>query len=161
MTWSLRILNGDLAKGYDNSIDTVWGSDKVIQDLMCWIRQPIGTDPMNPELGTFIEIGEAGQTFVINNQMVDLPSDFSQMVLSEIRRVISAYQLDQGTRARDEIAQFGRVVTFQDDEIIGNFTVNYTENYDTLYVTISIDTITGESYTLNVPVQNDAIIKGV
>ncbi len=161
MTWSLRIFNGDLAKGYDNSLDVVWGSEKVIQDLICWIKEPIGTDPLNPQLGSFVDIGETGQTFIINNKMIDLPSDYQSLVISEIKRLIGEYQTIQQIRINQEVAQFGRVFTFEDDEIISNYNINYIVNYDTLYVTVDLETITGNQYSFNIPVQNDGIIRGI
>jgi hypothetical protein len=160
MTWSLRIFNGDLVKSNDNSIDTVRGSDKVVQDLLCWIKEPFGTDPINPDLGSFIDIGSGGETFVINNKSVYIPEDFSEMVLSEIRRIITAYQARQNFRFRKEVSEYGDVVTFDEDEIIQSVVVDYIKDYDTLYITIDLRTIGGEIYSFSVPVQNDGIIKG-
>lgn len=159
MTWSLRIFNGDLVKSNSNSMDVVYGADKVVQDLICWIREPIGTDPVNPQLGTFIEVGEQGQVFSLNDEIVNLPEDFADLVISEIRRVIVAYQRQQSLRFRKEVTEYGDAVTFEDDELINTFSVNYVKNYDTMYITINLSTVDGETYTLDVPVQNDSIIK--
>jgi hypothetical protein len=161
MTWSLRIFNGDLVKGNDNSIDVVRGTDKVIQDIMCWIREPYGTDPVNPDLGSFIDTGVGGETFVINNRTVYIPEDFSEMVLSEIRRIMSAYQARQNFRFRQEVSEYGDVVTFDEEEIIQSFVIDYIKDYDTLYITIDLKTVSGGIYSFSVPVQNSAIIKGI
>ena len=161
MTWSLKISNGDLAKGYDNNLEVVRGSEKVVQDLICWIREPIGTDPVNPDVGSFIQNGIEGETYLVNNNMVVMPNDYSQMVISEISRLIQYYQVVQNTKLEQEIAQFGRVVTFDEDEIIYKFDINYIENFDTLYVAVNLQTITGDVYVLNIPIKSNSIVKGI
>ena len=161
MTWSLRIFNGDLVKSNNNSIDVVRGSDKVVQDLLCWIKEPFGTDPINPQLGSFIDIGNGGETFVINNKSIYVPTDFTDMVISEVKRIIVDYQSKQNLRFKKEIDQYGDVVTFDEDEIIQTFAVNYIKDYDTLYITIDLRTVSGENYSFSIPVQSDSIIKGV
>jgi len=160
MTWSLKISNGDLAKGYDNNLEVVRGSEKVVQDLMCWIRHPIGTDPLNPQIGSLIEYGEQGKTYMINNSMVVLPDEYEELVVSEINRLIRQYQSVQNIRIEQEIFKFGRIVTFDQDEIIENFEVDYVKNYDTMYVSVNLQTISGELYRLNIPIQNAATVRG-
>jgi len=161
MTWSLKISNGDLAKGYDNNLEVVRGSEKVVQDLMCWIRHPVGTDPMNPDLGSLIEYGEQGKTYMINKEMVVLPEEYEDLVVSEINRLIRYYQSYQGMRIEQEINQFGRIVTYDQDEIINNFNIDYIKNYDTLYISVNLETISGELYRLNIPIQNEATVRGI
>lgn len=161
MTWSLKISNGDLAKGYNNNLDIVRGSEKVVQDLICWIREPIGTDPINPELGSFISNGAEGETYLVKNSMIVLPDDYSQLVVSEINRLIQQYQTSQTAKLEREISNFGRVISFDQDEIINKFDINYIENYDTLYVSVNLETINGQVYVLNLPVKSNAINRGI
>jgi len=160
MTWSLKISNGDLAKGYNNNLEIVRGSEKVVQDLMGWIRHPIGTDPLNPQLGSLIEYGEQGKTYMVNNSMVVLPDEYEELVVSEINRLIRHYQSVQNVRVQQEVFKFGRIVTFDQDEIIDNFKVDYIKNYDTLYVSVNLETMSGELYRLNIPIQNEATVRG-
>lgn len=160
MTWSLRIFNGDLIKGLNNSLDTVRGSEKVVQDLICWIKEPIGSDPLNPDLGSFIDQGGEGETYLVRNEAVSLPSNYSDLVISEITRLIKDYQRKQSVNIENEMSQFGRIVTFQPDEIINDFKINYVQNYDTLYVSVNLKSVSGE-YMFNIPVKSEAVIRGI
>lgn len=161
MTWSLRIFNGDLIKGENNSLGTVWGAEKVIQDILCWIRHPIGTDPLNPKLGSFISYGTEGETYLLNNDTITLPDNYSRMVISEIERIIRDYQSMQGIKIEQELSQFGRIVSFSEDEVIQGFNVKYTENADTLYVTIYLVTASDSSFNIKIPIQGQAITRSI
>ena len=121
MTWSLRIENGDLVKGPGNSISTITGSEKVVQDLMCHIREPYGTDPLNPDLGSFIYTEEEGTVIYANGVTTFLSDDYSEMVVSEIRRIIEQYQEKQMARLRSELQEYNGLYTFSDNEIVENF----------------------------------------
>ena len=161
MTWSLKISNGDLAKGYDNNLEVVRGSEKVVQDLLSWIRHPLGTDPLNPEIGSLIENGEEGKSYIINNNMVVLPEEYDHLVISEISRLISYYQSVQATRIEQEILQFGKIITFDQDEIIYKYNIKHAKSYDTLYVSINLETISGNRFVINIPIQNSATVRGI
>jgi hypothetical protein len=159
MTYSLRIFNGDLVKGQSNNLDLVWGSDKVVQDLMCWIREPYGTDPVNPDLGTLIQNGEDKTTFSVNRNFQGNYSNYENLVVSEIQRVISDYQQRQLSKAKLEMSLYGDIVTFESDELINNFKVSYTKSYDTMYILINLYAGNNE-YSFSIPVQDSSILKG-
>lgn len=161
MTWSLKIFNGDLIKGENNSLGTVWGAEKVIQDLLCWIRHPIGTDPLNPRLGSFISQGTEGETYLLSNETITLPDNYSRMVISEIERIIREYQSMQGMKIEQELSQFGRIVTFSEDEIIQSFNIKHIENVDTLYISIYITTASDSSFDIKIPIQGEAISRSI
>jgi hypothetical protein len=97
---------------------------------------------------------------MINNSMVVLPEEYEELVVSEINRLIRQYQSVQNIRIEQEIFKFGRIVTFDQDEIIENFEVDYVKNYDTMYVSVNLQTISGELYRLNIPIQNAATVRG-
>jgi hypothetical protein len=160
MTWSLRLENGDLVKGPGNNLDIIEGPDKVVQDLMCWIKEPYGTDPLNPELGSFIDIAEEG-TVVFSNGITNfLPYDYSEMVVSEIRRIISGYQANQMARLKTELNQYNGLYTFSNDEIIENFNIMYENDYDTVYIMITLQMVSGDYYSVNIPVQSPSNLQG-
>jgi len=152
MTWSLRLENGDLVRGSGNSLDTIMGQDKVIQDLFCWIKEPYGTDPLNPELGSFIEIGDESSGVLIDGTVSYFSNDYAEMVVSEIRRIINAYRTKQMARLRVELQQYNGLYTFTDSEIVERYNVFYESNYDILYVTVDLEMVNGDFYRLNVPV---------
>lgn len=160
MTWSLKISNGDLAIGKNNSLAIVTGTRKVVQDLLCWIKHPIGADPLNPDLGSFIENGEGGASFLVAGEQVSLPEDFQDLVVSEVRRLINRYMSIQQKRANQEIAQFSRLVTINEDELILRYEISSKVNYDTMYLTINLITAYGDVYNLDIPFQDAAIIRG-
>ena len=160
MTWSLRLENGDLVKGPGNNLETIEGPDKVVQDLLCWIREPYGTDPLNPELGSLIDVAEEG-TVVFSNGITNfLPNDYSEMVVSEIRRIISGYQLTQMARLKTELHQYNGLYTFSDNEIIEDFNIMYQNDYDTVYITITLQMVSGDYYSVDIPVQSPSNLQG-
>jgi hypothetical protein len=154
MTWSFRIVNGDLVKGPGNSIDIVTGPDKVVQDLMCHIKEPYGTDPLNPDLGSFIYTEEEGTVIYANGITNFLSDDYSEMVVSEIKRIIEAYQEKQMARLRAELQEYNGLYTFSDNEIIENFNIYYQNDYDTLYITIDLEMVSGDYFSIDVPIEN-------
>jgi hypothetical protein len=97
---------------------------------------------------------------MINNSMVVLPEEYEELVVSEINRLIRQYQSVQNIRIEQEIFKFGRIVTFDQDEIIENFEIDYIKNYDTLYISVNLQTVSGELYRLNIPIQNAATVRG-
>jgi hypothetical protein len=160
MTWSLRLENGDLVKGPGNNLETIEGPDKVVQDLLCWIREPYGTDPLNPELGSLIDVAEEG-TVVFSNGITNfLPNDYSEMVVSEIRRILSGYQANQMARLKTELHQYNGLYTFSDNEIIEDFNIMYQNDYDTVYITITLQMVSGDYYSVDIPVQSPSNLQG-
>lgn len=154
MTWSLRLFNGDIVKGPGNSIETVQGPSKTVQDLICWIREPYGTDPLNPELGSFIDIGEEGNSIYANEKLNIFDDDYSQMVVSEISRIINEYQVKQMSRLRIELQKYNGLYTFADNEIIENFNIYYQRDYDTLYVRVDLEMVSGDVLQFDIPVES-------
>lgn len=161
MTWSLRLENGDLTKEAGSSLDIIQGPDKVIQDLLCWIKEPYGTDPLNPELGSFIDSGEEGTVLYANGEVGYFSNDYSQLVVSEIKRIINEYQLRQTTRLRLELQKYNGLYTFSDNELIERFNIFYQNNYDTVFITIDLEMVSGDLYRLEVPVAaNSTVLEG-
>ena len=154
MTWSLRLENGDLVKGPGNSIDTIMGPRKVVQDLICWIKEPYGSDPLNPELGSFIDIAEEGSVIYANGQANFFSDDYSEMVVSEISRIITEYQVKQMARLQIELQKYNGLYTFSQDELIENFNIYYQRDYDTLYVRVDLQMVSGDFFQFELPVQS-------
>lgn len=156
MTWSLYLNNGDIVKGSGNSLTRIQGAQKVVQDLICWIREPFGTNPMHPDIGTFIYSGEEGAVIQYGQDTIFLADDYSEMVVSEIARVTRAYQDRQVARLREETQEYDGLHTFQPDELLKSFNVYTNQLYDTLYVTIELFMYNGEGIQLDIPVMSSS-----
>lgn len=153
MTWSLRLQNGDLVKGKGNSLSVIRGPEKVAQDIFAWLLEPYGTDPLNPTLGSFIEAPEGSVVFV-NNQEIILPSNYRDLVISEVKRILSVYRNRQNTRLEVESSLYGGKYTLDDNELINSFSVDWEQVTDTLYIDITLEMYSGDLIDLEVPVDN-------
>lgn len=153
MTWSLRLLNGDLVKGNGNSLSTVTGPEKVAQDLFAWFLEPHGTDPLNPDLGSFIDHPE-GVVVYLKGQEYVLPNNYADLVISEINRLLNEYVKRQGIRIRLEAGLYEGKTTFTENEIIDNYQVEYDQVEDTLFVNIYLSFSDGENVQLEIPLDN-------
>jgi hypothetical protein len=127
---------------------------------MCWIKEPYGTDPLNPELGSFIDIAEEGTVIFSNGTTNFLPLDYSEMVVSEIRRILFGYQSNQMARLKTELHQYDGQYTFSNDEIIEDFNITYQNDYDTVYITITLQMVSGDYYTVDLPIQSPSNLQG-
>lgn len=153
MTWSLRLSNGDLVKGKGNSLSTVTGPDKVAQDLFAWFLEPYGSDPLNPNLGSFIDYPE-GMVVNLNGEEYVLPKNYRDLVVSEINRLLTDYVRRQRVRIRLEAGLYDGKHTLQEDEIIGDYEVIAEQVEDTLFVNITLTFSDGDSVDLEIPVEN-------
>lgn len=153
MTWSLRLDNGDLVKGKGNSLSVIRGPEKVAQDLFAWFLEPFGTDPLNPTLGSFIDAPEGSVVFV-NNQELILPTNYRDLVISEVKRIIEAYRNRQYARIEVESGLYNGKFTLDENELINSFTVDWEQVTDTLYIDITLEMYSGDLIDLEIPVDN-------
>lgn len=143
MTWSLRVVGGDIVKGAGSALSTVSGSNKLVQDLEHWLLSNLGDDPLNPQYGslldapagTFIEFADGNTLFVSENR--------EDLILSEIDRIIEEYQRRQFIRLEQEITAYDGRHTFSEGEIINSYVVEYEVVADTLYVDVVLETLAG------------------
>lgn len=106
MSWSLRLTGGDLnLDGGDYGIVT--GPEKVVQDLQCWILEPMGNDVMHPTYGSIMEDVVGG--FLNAEQMMNIEA--------EIRRVIMSYSAQQADRNSRDTVVYGGKNTLSPGEI--------------------------------------------
>lgn len=150
MSWSLQIRNGDLAFG-SSGLNTVSGTQKLVQDLACDILEPMGTDPMHPEYGSVIDgsidsngnyqPGLIGQT---NDQVT------ATQVGAEIQRICMNYQSSQVARNQADIAVYGKSTLTADEALLSLLSVQVDQIADQALVTATLQTGAG-GVPLNVP----------
>jgi hypothetical protein len=78
------------------------------------------------------------------------------MVVSEVSRIINEYQVKQMSRLRIELQKYNGLYTFSDNEIIENFNIYYQRDYDTLYVRVDLEMVSGDVFEFDIPVQTSS-----
>jgi hypothetical protein len=114
-------------------------------------------DPLNPGLGSFIDSGEEGTVFYSNGQTVFLDDNYPDMVVSEIRRIVEGYRINQLARLRLELRQFNGLHTFSENEIIENFNIFYEQDVDTMFLTIQLEMVSGDYFSIDIPVASPSV----
>jgi hypothetical protein len=155
MSWSLALVNGDLAKGPGGSLATVTDEYKVAQDLFCWLYHPFGADPMNPSYGSFID-SAGGFSVNIAGKAYFLPTNYKDLVVSEINRILAAYTTNQSTKIKFQGQIYRGNIRVSPNEIISSYAVDSQVIDQTLYVTINLTFSTGSQASLQLPLNNVA-----
>lgn len=87
---NFKLFNGDLILGRSNRLELVSDTNKLLQDLRCWLLEPFGTGFMTPNFGSFLEFsGEKG--FVGR----PIGTETEMELKSELDRILSLYQASQ------------------------------------------------------------------
>lgn len=136
---TLRIRNRDLVVG-PAGYDLVSGSDKLRQDLTMATIEPIGADRFHPGWGSRLW------------EMIGISIDDEQrmQLWSEIIRVVKNYAAVQADEARNDSLN-SRRSRYRTSEVLAALTsIDVIPNADTLSVTINIQTMSGESISLDV-----------
>jgi len=155
MSWSLALVDGDLAKGPGGSLATVVDEYKVAQDLFCWIFHPFGADPMNPTYGSFID-SPGGFSVNIAGKTYFLPTNYSDLVNSEVTRILNAYITNQGNKVNFQSAVYGGNIRVSPDEIISGYDISSQVVDQSLYISITLTFSGGGQATLQIPLKNNS-----
>ena len=152
MSYSLNISRGDLNLGGPSGISTVTGTQKLVQDLKCWLLEPFGTDPLHIAFGSsLVETNpeSADQDFLIGNVMSQA---VAMKIETEILRVLNEYQNQQQAAIDAEMERYGSH-TFKPGEILYSVNgVTAYQVYDTLVCKVSITTGSGQTLKFAQPV---------
>jgi hypothetical protein len=143
MTWSLEITNGDISYG-QNGLNTVTGSDKLVQDLSCCILEPLGTDFNDPDYGSIIEGGIDSDGNVYLGLIGSInDTNTSTMIQSEIQRICQNYQAQQVQRNQNDLSTYGSSTLSAGEALlnVSNIQVQQVENM--AYVTATLNTGNG------------------
>ena len=153
MSWSLQIANGDLSLG-SSGLNTVTGSDKMVQDLSCALLEPMGNDPLHPTYGSLIDGGvdTAGN---VNVGMIGQPNNDQNdtIIGAEIQRICRVYQANQIARNNADVAVYGKSTLTADEALLGVTGLNIQRAEDHVLITAVLQTGTG-SLPLALPFSN-------
>jgi hypothetical protein len=152
MTYSLLLKNGDLVKGHGNSLATVEGASKVTQDLRLWLLEPLGTNPMHKDYGSLLN-GDEDTFHTIGQESVFVSSEPLERVVSEIDRIVQAYMQQQLARMEAELVFYDGRHTFNAGEIIKDYSLNYEQIADQLYVDILLTMQDDTTESLVLPIE--------
>lgn len=134
---TIAIRNGDFALG-DGGFVILSGAAKLIQDLGCALREPIGTDRFHRMYGSTLES--------LVGQQIGPAS--AAMIQSEVERVIANYiTVQQALLSRDALA--GRFPRFNSGEVIKSVdSITVQQSFDAMLVTVVLTTLSQESVAL-------------
>ena len=152
MSQSLMIANGDLSVA-GRSLQVVSGQDKLLQDLMCWILEPVGTDPATPTAGSTLDGGIVNGQF-IPSYIGDVFSTMGQLAIqAEVEGIVKNYQTYQLQKMQGEAYQYGGKTTLTQDEVISSIdNVTSTFTGGVLIVQVFITTLSNTSLQVTIPV---------
>jgi hypothetical protein len=132
MSYSLAVLNGDLVQEGD-SMNLVWGIDKLNQDLYLWIMERYGGDRFHVTMGSILQEFIGGV----------VSSSVRAEVQSELFRVLQNYQAVQlrGIKENPQNYSTSELLVAVDD-------IAATISYDTVNVTLKLRNGSGETATI-------------
>ena len=136
MSWSLRIVNGDLVPS-SRGLTVARNETKLVQDLRCFILQELGTDIYHPTYGSDIEskVGEIFQDMKIE---------------SELKRIVRLYQERQISRAKTDQVARGRISLEQGEVLVSLDDISFEQKEDRLTVNMVIKTGDSKSFNFSI-----------
>lgn len=108
--YDLKITDGDLAVRGDGNITKIYGAERIVQDLSCWILEPFNTDPMYSRFGSTVW-DMIGTT---------VTSDNLGQLKAEITRVVNNYYEYQQRQISQAVGNGTFNYAFPNDEVIGS-----------------------------------------
>lgn len=153
MTYSLNIQGGDLSLGGPGGLSVVSGTDKLIQDLKCWLLEPMGTDPLHPDYGSILD-GGATPGSSVSAGMIGTTLDGVALlrVEAEVTRVLNLYQRQQINRLQIEQSLYNGKNTYTHGEILASVDSVIAKQFkDTIIVNVVIRTANGQTLTFSQP----------
>jgi hypothetical protein len=153
---NFRITDGDLDLGQSKRADLVTGRDKLIQDLVLWLLEPLGTGYSTPGFGSLLNsIVTVGTRSRREGRFIgqEFTEDLAVEVEAEIDRVLSLYQQNQVQNIRAaRIA--GRLYLYSKTEILDSIN-GITSSRDGDRAIINVDISTGANKDITLLTQAD------
>lgn len=151
MSWSLQITDGDFRVDSAH-LGTVVGQQKLVQDLSCAILERMGTDNLHPSYGSLIDGGRTPSGVIVQSLIGE---DDLEMVLirieSEITRIAQLEQQAQLTRAKADKLAYGKATLTPQEVLMSLNGIDFTQSLDRLNVVVHIETATGNTFDITVP----------
>lgn len=152
---NFKLLNGDLALGPSNRIDTVAGHNKLLQDLRCWLLEPYGIGFMTPNFGSFLT--ESGSRGFIGKP---IGTETKAELLSELERVLTLFQAAQQEKIK--IAKMNNTLNLYSRKEILNKIIDiqindFAPRYDGYTVKIVLQTADGANLNVDAILGNQGV----
>ena len=148
---NFRITDGDLDLGQSQRVDLVTGRDKLIQDLVLWLLEPLGTGYSTPGFGSLLNsivtMGTQGRR---EGRFIgqEFTESLAVEVEAEIDRVLSLYQQDQVQKIRSARAE-GRLYLYSRREILDSINeIVSTRDGDRAIISVNINTGANQDFSL-------------
>lgn len=153
MSKSLAVVGGDLAI-QSRAYQTVTGRAKLIQDLRCWILEPLGTDPATPDFGTRLEGVLTNTEEYAGVIGAALTSQLVNELQTELLDQLLRYQALQVSKMQDDVVRYDGQTTLDPDEVIQSVDgVDAVVDGDTILIQITLTTFASTSLTITIPVK--------
>jgi len=139
---TLQVQNGDIQLDSGGRLLFRRGSDKLVQDLTLWLKEPYGTSFTAPSYGSTL-------TSMIGGSM---DSGTTALVQSEVSRILNLYQSQQ-ILSLQTAQNLSQLSNWNKSEIIGSInSVSVSQYYTSVIVEIVLTTLanTSVSFTMNI-----------
>jgi hypothetical protein len=151
MSWSLQLVNGDLFL-QGGSLSTVTGSAKLVQDLSCWLLQPLGANSLHTSYGSILEYGvdENGNYYP---GLIGSPNNATSIaqIEAEIKRVCSSYQTQQINRNNSDVQIYGASTLTLGEALLGVNNISASSQNDIENIEVTLETGSG-AIVIDLPV---------
>jgi phage baseplate assembly protein W len=146
MSISLRLQHGDLALE-GNSLASVSGGQKLLQDLRCTILTPQGSVEPHSEYGSILNDE-------ISTNIIGAPNNSRAAVAiqAEVNRVCGNYQKQQIARNQADASTYGRLTVTPDETLLKIKEIEATPIEDKMIVAVTIET-GNEEIKIVVPIE--------
>lgn len=151
MSWSLQLQHGDFAVS-SRALGTVTNFNKLTQDLRCALLQRMGTDPLHSDYGSLIDGGTLPDGTAVPSLITQTPQAVAASLQGELQRVAQYYQNQQLNRAKDDRITYNRVSLTPGEVLLSIADIEMSQIEDTLQVTITLQTATGDTVAVAFPV---------
>ena len=143
--YCLKIADGDIAIRGDGNSVKLTGAERIRQELLCWLMEPLGSDTLYSRFGSSL-------WDKVGSPMLD---EYIADVRAEVVRVVNNYVEYQNRQINADLLK-GEVAflsNWSDDDIIKSFDgVAVKAVADTLEVTVQLTTVAGSSVVVKQPV---------
>lgn len=138
---SARLRNGDFVLSSSGEITMATGSERLIQELTCWLLESMGTDPVNSKFGSLLA-GMIG-TAILSGAVSDIKTEITRVINNYIayqNSIMSGYTFDSTTFLK----------LYTPDEILSSVeNVAVVARQDAIVVTITIRTLSGNPVSIS------------
>jgi hypothetical protein len=137
---SARLRNGDFVLSSNGEVTMATGKERLVQELTCWLLEPLGTDPANNKFGS--RLSDLVGTAILSGTATDIKAEVTRVLTNYMayqERILNSYMFDST----------GLLKYYSTSEIIGSIDeVKTRVRGDLVEVLVSITTLAGEQVTL-------------